>query len=224
MNGGTVPMADPVSLFVLLAIMGVVPFAAMIVSSYTKIVVVLGLLRQAIGIQQTPSNMVISGIAIIVSAYIMAPVFMQAQQSLASGNAISSPGPTNAQQVLRAAESAREPLRTFLDKHADERHKQFFLHAAGQLWPAEQAARLERTDLMVLAPAFLVTELTAAFRIGFLLYLCFVVVDLVIANVLLAMGLQQVQPTNIAIPFKLLLFVVLDGWSKLIYGLVLSYR
>jgi len=213
---------DPISLFLVLSVMSILPFAAMVVSSYTKIVVVLGLLRQAIGVQQTPSNMVLSGIAIIVSCYIMAPVLMEAQQALGVGGVTTQS--SNAQQILKAADAAREPLRGFLDKHADERHKVFFLRAAAQIWPPEQASLLKKTDLLVLAPAFLITELSQAFRIGFLLYLAFVVVDLVIANVLLAMGLSQVQPTQVGIPFKLLLFVMLDGWSKLIYGLVLTYR
>jgi len=216
------PSIDPISLFLLMAVMSVLPFAAMVVSSYTKITVVLGLLRQALGVQQTPSNMVLGGVAIIVSIYVMAPVLMSAQQAFDVG----SPGAatSNAQQLLKAADAAREPFRTFLEKHGDERHKEFFVRAAEQIWPPEQARLLRKSDLIVLAPAFLVTELSASFRIGFLLYLAFIVVDLVIANVLLAMGLSQVQPTQVAIPFKLLLFVVLDGWSKLIYGLVLTYR
>ena len=98
------------------------------------------------------------------------------------------------------------------------------MKAALAVWPPERAKQLQPDDLMVVAPAFLLTELTAAFRIGFLLYLAFIIVDLVIANVLLAMGLSQVSPTNVAIPFKLLLFVLLDGWSQLMHGLVLTYR
>ncbi len=219
----SMPSIDPISLFLILASMSVVPFAAMVVSSYTKIVVVLGLLRQAIGVQQTPSNMVLSGVAIIVSIYVMAPVLMQAQKVIDVGGA-AAPATSSAQQIIRMGEAAREPFRTFLDKHADERHKVFFLRSAAQIWPPEQAQLLKKTDLLVLAPAFLLTELSEAFRIGFLLYLAFIIVDLVIANVLLAMGLSQVQPTSVGIPFKLLLFVVLDGWPKLIYGLVLTYR
>lgn len=218
------PNVDPVSIFLVLSAMAVLPFAAMVVSSYTKIVVVLGLLRQAIGVQQTPSNMVLSGIALILSVYIMAPIIMQAEGALALGNGAPSSQTSNAQQILNAADAAREPLRQFLDKHSESRHKQFFLRSAAQIWPPEQAQALKQTDLLVLAPAFLVSELSAAFRIGFLLYLAFVVVDMVIANVLLAMGLSQVSPTNVGIPFKVLLFVVLDGWSKLIYGLVMTYR
>ena len=217
------PSLDPVSLFLVLTALAALPFAAMVVTSYTKIVVVLGLLRNAIGVQQVPPNMVLNGVAMILSCYIMAPVLMEAGRTLDSGPA----GPaaaTQAQQLLMAGEAAREPFRAFLKKHAAERETQFFLRSAGAVWPAEQAKALRADDLMVLAPAFLLTELTAAFRIGFLLYLAFVVVDIVIANVLLAMGLSQVTPTNVAIPFKLLLFVAMDGWSRLVHGLVLTYR
>lgn len=213
---------DPVSLFLVLLAVAVLPFAAMVVTSYTKIVVVLGLVRNALGVQQVPPNMVLNGVAIILSCYIMAPIVMTAGDRMqVSASATGTPG---AQQLLAASESAREPFRQFLDKHADAREKAFFLKSASALWPPERAAQLKANDLMVLAPAFLLTELTAAFRIGFLLYLAFIVVDLVIANVLLAMGLSQVTPSNVAIPFKLLLFVVLDGWSRLLHGLVLTYR
>lgn len=215
------PSADPVSLFLVLIVLGVLPFAAMVVTSYTKIAVVLGLLRNAIGVQQVPPNMVLNGIAMIVSCYVMAPVLMDAADHMSFGGA---GAPSNAQQILSAADAAREPFRRFLDKHADAPEKAFFLKSAAAVWPPERAQALKKDDLLVLAPAFLLTELAAAFRIGFLLYLAFVVIDLVIANVLLAMGLSQVTPTNVAIPFKLLLFIMLDGWSRLIHGLVLTYR
>jgi type III secretion protein R len=210
---------DPVSLFLVLMALAALPFAAMVVTSYTKIAIVLGLLRNAIGVQQVPPNMVLNGVAIIISCYIMAPVFIEASKGLSVGN-----GASSAQTLMQAADAAREPFRKFLDKHAEEREKQFFLKSAGLIWPADEAAKLKKSDLMVLAPSFLLSELTAAFRIGFLLYLGFIVVDMVIANVLLAMGLSQVTPTNVAIPFKLLLFVTLDGWSRLVHGLVLTYR
>lgn len=216
------PSADPISLFLVMVAMAVLPFAAMVVTSYTKIAVVLGLLRNAIGVQQVPPNMVLNGIALIVSCYVMAPVLMEASEHVQLSSAAGAP--SNAQQMMGAADAAREPFRRFLDKHADANEKAFFLKSAAAIWPPERAQQLKKDDLLVLAPAFLLTELAAAFRIGFLLYLVFVVIDLVIANVLLAMGLSQVTPTNVAIPFKLLLFVVLDGWSKLIHGLVLTYR
>jgi type III secretion protein R len=218
----SLPTVDPLSLLLLLAAMSVLPFAAMVVSSYAKIVVVLGLLRNAIGVQQVPPNTVLNGIALILSCYIMAPVLMDASKGLAAGTP--GLGETNAQQLLRTAEAASVPFRAFLMKHAPERERRFFMRSAQLVWPAARARELKDDDMIVLAPAFLLSELTAAFRIGFLLYLAFIVVDLVIANVLLAMGLSQVTPTNVAIPFKLLLFVALDGWSRLVHGLILTYR
>lgn len=205
-------------LLVVLAI-SVIPFVAMVVTSYMKIVVVLGLLRNALGVQQVPPNMVLNGIAILVSTYIMAPVAISAMNNMQSTS-----GSGTTQTVIQSFAAAREPFRQFLEKHAQEREKRFFLRSATAIWPREQASQLKETDLMVLAPAFTLTELTDAFKIGFLLYIAFIVVDLIIANVLLAMGLSQVQSSSIAIPFKLLLFVAMDGWSTLVHGLVMTYR
>jgi type III secretion protein R len=129
-----------------------------------------------------------------------------------------------ASSLFRIVSDAREPLRAFLSKHARPRERDFFVKSAQQLWPAEQAQALRSDDLMVLVPAFTVSELTAAFTIGFLLYLAFVVIDLVVANVLVALGMMMFSPTVVSVPLKLLLFVLLDGWSKLIHGLILTYR
>lgn len=216
------PSVDPLSLLLVLGGLGVLPFAAMVTTSYTKVVIVLGLLRNALGVQQAPPSTVINGVAIIVSVYIMAPIGMEAGDriKLTEPSAIAS----NADQLLKGVDAASEPFRRFLKKHADEREKLFFLKSAAAVWPPEYAQRLAKDDLLVLVPAFLLTELTEAFKIGFLLYLAFTVIDLVIANVLLSMGLSQVTPTNVAIPFKLLLFVVMDGWARLLHGLVLTYR
>ena len=195
---------------------------AMVLTSYAKIVVVLGLLRSALGVQQVPPNTVLNGIALMISCYIMAPVFMEASDQVqisAEPEALSA-----GQQVIRAGQAGVEPFRTFLQKHAAAREKEFFIKSAFAIWPADRAQQLGKDDLIVLAPAFLLSELAAAFRIGFLLYLTFTVIDLVIANVLLSMGMTQVTPTNVAIPFKLLLFISMDGWSRLIHGLVLTYR
>ncbi|MGN6525381.1 MAG: type III secretion system export apparatus subunit SctR [Burkholderiaceae bacterium] len=212
--------AEVVPLILLVVAIGLVPFVAMMVTSYTKIVVVLGLLRNALGVQQVPPNMVLNGIAIIVSIYIMAPVGMDTFDRIrADGMA-----PTTGAQMAQLMTAAEDPVRRFLVRHAQPREKAFFLKSAAQVWPEDRAKALQADDLIVLAPAFTLTELTSAFRVGFLIYLAFVVVDLVIANVLLALGLSQVTPTQVAIPFKLLLFVVMDGWSTLLHGIVLGYR
>ncbi|KLD76402.1 EscR/YscR/HrcR family type III secretion system export apparatus protein [Xanthomonas hyacinthi] len=208
------------TMLLLVLMLALLPFAAMVVTSYTKIVVVLGLLRNAIGVQQVPPNMVLNGIALIMSCFVMAPVGMEAMRIARGGGGTAA----GANQVLVMMDAARQPFKRFLLAHTREREKAFFIHSARQIWPKEQADALKPDDLIVLAPAFTLTELTDAFRIGFLVYLAFVVVDLVIANALMALGLSQVTPTNVAIPFKLLLFVALDGWSTLLHGLVLTYR
>jgi type III secretion protein R len=215
-----VQFSDITGLLLVVVAISLLPFVAMVVTSYAKIVVVLGLLRNALGVQQVPPNMVLNGIAILVSVYVMAPIGMLAAKTLEGQQLASQPS----QALIQAFGAAREPFRGFLEKHAQEREKRFFLRSAGVVWPKEEAQQLKEDDLIVLAPAFTLTELTDAFKIGFLLYIAFIVVDLIIANVLLAMGLNQVTPTNVAIPFKLLLFVSLDGWSTLIHGLVSTYR
>jgi type III secretion protein R len=217
-----VQFSDLTGLLITVVAISLIPFVAMVATSYAKIVVVLGLLRNALGVQQVPPNMVLNGIAVLVSAYIMAPIGMQAMQTMQTMHR--APGGDTSMVVLDAFDAAKEPFRAFLKKHAHEREKRFFVRSASVIWPKEMAAKIREDDLIVLAPAFTLTEMADAFKIGFLLYIAFIVVDLVIANVLMAMGLNQVQPTNVAIPFKLLLFVAMSGWSTLIHGLVMTYR
>ncbi len=221
-----VQFSDLTGLLIAVVAISLIPFVAMVATSYAKIVVVLGLLRNALGVQQVPPNMVLNGIAILVTAYIMAPIGMEAMQNMQTMQATrhQAGGSDTSAMLLDAVDAGKEPFRAFLQKHAHEREKRFFVRSATAIWPKEMAAKVQENDLIVLAPAFTLTEMADAFKIGFLLYIAFVVVDIVIANVLMAMGLNQVQPTNVAIPFKLLLFVVMDGWSALIHGLVLTYR
>jgi type III secretion protein R len=218
-----VQFSDITGLLIAVVAIGMIPFVAMVATSYAKIVVVLGLLRNALGVQQVPPNMVLNGIAILVTAYVMAPIGMTAVQNMQTMPHRQGGSDTSA-VVLDAFDAGKEPFRAFLKAHAHEREKRFFVHSAAAIWPKEMAAKLHEDDLIVLAPAFTLTEMTDAFKIGFLLYVAFVVVDVVIANVLMAMGLNQLQPTNVAIPFKLLLFVAMNGWSTLIHGLVMTYR
>jgi type III secretion protein R len=207
------------SLLIAALALAVLPFVAMVVTSYTKIVVVLGLLRNALGLQGVPPTSVLNGVALIVTCFVMAPVAMETMHRAH----LTGEGATGA-QVMPLLDAGREPFRAFLKAHTTEREKAFFIRSAREIWPPGRAAELKPDDLIVLAPAFILSELTAAFKIGFLLYLSFIVIDLIIANVLMALGLSQVNPTNVAIPFKLLLFVSLDGWSMLIHGLISTYK
>jgi type III secretion protein R len=216
-------LPDPLAVIAMIAALSLAPFAALLVTSYTKIVVVLSLLRLALGVQQVPPNMVLNGLAIILSIYIMAPIGMQAWDTMKHKGMGGETG-TKFEDLSAAAEAIKAPLKGFLEKHIKERERKFFLKSAEQLWPPKEAHDLRQDDLLVLVPGFTISELTDAFQIGFVIYLAFIVIDLVIANILLALGMQMIAPTVIAVPFKLLLFVVLDGWSQLVHGLVLTYR
>ncbi len=210
---------DPYSLIVLLAGLSLAPFVVVMATSYVKLVVVFSLIRNALGIQQIPPNMVINGLAVILSVYIMAPVGFQMYDALQA----SPLDKVDIPNLQRAAPAVVEPLRSFLAKHSTERERQFFLKSARKMWPKERAETLGERDMLVLIPSFAVGELTSAFQIGFILYLPFIVIDLVISNILMAMGMMMVSPMTISLPFKLLLFVLLDGWTKLTHGLVLGY-
>jgi type III secretion protein R len=214
---------DPFLYFVPLLLLGLAPFFVIMVTSFTKLVVVFSLMRQALGIQQVPPNLVINGLAIVISIFIMAPVGMDIAdamrtKSLPRGERI------KLEQMFEMFSEGKEPLRQFLLKQTKDRERKAFVDFAQKLWPEKRSRDVKDDDLLILVPAFAVSELTAAFQIGFMLYLAFVVIDLVVANVLLAMGMSMVSPTVVSIPFKLLLFVLLDGLSLLIHGLVQTYR
>jgi type III secretion protein R len=214
---------DPIALIAIAFAGALLPFAAILATAYTKIVIVIFLLRQAMGLQNVPPNMVVTALALVLSMFIMAPVGQQGWDAAKSQGTLKKDQLRFADVVL-VFDVMKPPLKAFLSRKASDRDRRFFLRAATELWPRERVAQLETDDLQVLVPAFTVSELTEAFQIGFVLYLMFLVVDLVVANVLLAMGMAMISPTVISTPFKLLLFVMLDGWQRLIQSLVMSYR
>jgi type III secretion protein R len=216
-------MPDPLLIITALVVLGLLPFMALLVTSFTKIVVVLGLLRQALGLQQVPPNMVVNALAIIITLYIMAPIGIHAADTLKG----SLQGPLTSRRfedLTVIYDSVSSPLRGFLHKHTTAHDRAFFVRSAVKLWPQEAASTLQEDDMLVLIPSFTLRELTSAFQIGFIIYLAFVVIDLIVGNVLLALGMQMLSPTVISTPFKMLLFVALDGWERLIHGLILSYQ
>jgi type III secretion protein R len=213
---------DPAVLIPLMFLLGVLPLAMVMMTAYTKIVVVLSLLKNALGLQQVPPAIVTNGLALVLTWYVMYPVGAQIMTAV----------DTNQQTQSSAAKLTvpdllnfgKEPFRTFLDKHSKERERAFFMDAARRLMGEKVAATLTTKDFVVLVPSFAVSELTAAFLIGVLIALPFVVIDLVVANVLMALGMQMMSPTVLSLPIKLLLFVMLDGWSRLSHALVLTYQ
>ncbi|MGO3128098.1 MAG: hypothetical protein ACTIJY_08500 [Luteimonas sp.] len=321
---------SPALVLVTVVSLALAPFVAVMVTSFTKIVVVLSLLRNALGLQQVPPNVVINGLAIVLSIYVMYPVILDVneavqarlegrpppasvqrqiqaraeQQAIREGRPINvrpaatgtpadtdAPAPTSpaaadalaaeaqaqgtpdsvdpmfsavrggssndprqaeaaeqprglaeeitgggtggapaatgggfdTNRMLLMIDAGKEPLRTFLIQHSSNSERAFFLRSVQRMLPPERRDGLTPDDFIVIVPAFTVSELTAAFQIGFLIFLPFLIIDLVVANILLALGMMMLSPTTVSLPFKLLLFVLIDGWAKLVHGLVLTY-
>lgn len=212
-------LPDELSLIIGLILLALIPFIAVMATSFVKMAMVFSLLRNALGVQQIPPNMAIYGLSIILTLYVMAPVALATKDFL-NENPISLSANTSLEYFF---EEGTKPYKSFLTKHINAREKEFFNENIAKLWPAKYANSVSSDSLFILLPAFTISELTRAFEIGFLLYLPFIAIDLIVSNILLAMGMMMVSPMTISLPFKLLLFVMFDGWSRLSHGLVLSY-
>jgi type III secretion protein R len=212
-------MSDPLNLILLLGIAALFPFIAVVATSFIKISIVFSLVRNALGIQQIPPNMALNALAIILSGYIMTPVIVETYDLLTAQKLEY----TTADGLKNAYETGRGPLTRFLNARAAEREKAFFMESARTLWPRKLSDNVTSDNIVIVLPAFTVSQLREAFEIGFLLYLPFIAIDLIISNILLAMGMMMVSPLTISLPFKLFLFVMVDGWSRLILGLVKTY-
>lgn len=210
---------------VLATVIGVAlaPFVGVMVTSFTKIVIVLALLRNALGLQQTPPNIILNGMALVLSLYIMAPVFAEMATAVEEDDEVQLDDNVEVEDLLAMTTVAEAPLREFLYRHSSETERRFFLDSARSTLPEDSDIELADDSFLVVIPAFVVSELAAAFLIGFLIYLPFLIIDLITANLLMALGMIMMPPTLVSLPFKLLLFVVLEGWSQLIHGLVMTY-
>jgi type III secretion protein R len=211
---------SPLAMMGLLALMSLLPFALLMLTSFSKIAVVLSLARSALGTQQAPPTLVLTGLAAVLTGHIMTPVMARMYDAAQASYSQVHSGA----QAVEAAVQVFEPLRTFLVRHGSAEERARLADMARELRPPEEAALVSEEDLFVVIPAFVLTELKEAFQIGFLVFLPFVVLDMVLANVLLALGMQTLSPSQVSLPFKLLLFVAVDGWSLLARGLILGYR
>ncbi len=212
----------PSSALVTVVLLALAPFVAIMVTSFTKIVVVLSLLRNALGVQQVPPNLVLNGLAMILTIYVMYPVGLQISQRIS----LSDQSIETTDGLLDVASQAKEPVREFLIKHSNELERAFFYSTVQSMTSetlTETQSDITPDDFVVVLPAFIISELSEAFQIGFLIYLPFIIIDLVVSNILMALGMMMLSPTIVSLPFKLLLFVMVDGWAKLSHGLVLSY-
>jgi type III secretion protein R len=216
-------LSRPIVLVVALAIASLLPFAFMTVTAFVKIATVLQIVRSAIGAQGVPSGSVIMALAAALTLVAMAPV---GDKIAARAAPLLSAKEDTVALVRAGVDAVREPLREFLKANASEAERDRFLEVARRARRDEPGleGHVGADDLTVVIPAFIVTELGEAFAVGFLIYLPFLVIDLVISNLLLALGMQMMSPTQVSLPFKLLLFVAIDGWGLLARALVTGYR
>ncbi|KRP42874.1 type III secretion protein R [Pseudomonas libanensis] len=210
---------DPVVLAIFLGALSLMPMLLVVCTAFLKIVIVLMITRNAIGVQQVPPGMAINGIALAATLFIMAPVGYEMAEIVK----VSPLDLTSVGALQQTGTEAIKPLRTFMLRNSDPDILTHLLENSARMWPAQMAQEVQREDLILLVPAFVLSQLQAGFEIGFLIYIPFIVIDLIVSNLLLALGMQMVSPMTISLPLKLLLFVMVSGWSRLLDSLFLSY-
>lgn len=217
-----------VTMMAVIALVALLPFAVILLTSFLKIVIVLSLLRNALGVQQAPPNQALTGIALLMSIYVMFPTCVAMYD--AGRDYIAKDAPKNlfssssAVYIYNVVDKTKEPLKKFLERNMSVGHQRNFYQLAYRSMPKDFQKDLKMDDFIVLAPAYITSQLKGAFEIGVLIYLPFFVIDLVTSNILLAMGMMMLSPLTIALPLKLLLIVMTDGWTLVIQGLVQTYK
>jgi type III secretion protein R len=225
-QSGPSETANPIVLIIVIGALALAPFGLIMLTSFVKIAVVLSILRSALGTQQVPPNQVITGISLILTIFIMSPVVekMYAEAgTVPNTSAIFSE--MSVSELLEASKRGKEPLRKFLLVHADPAHQKLFFDLSQRMAVknGNDPAAITPDEFRVIVPAFVTTQLTEAFQIGFFIFIPFLIIDMVVANILQAMGMFMLSPTVISLPFKLLLFVLVNGWELIIKNLVLQF-
>jgi len=211
-SGGTT--ARIVQLFLVITIVSIAPSILVMMTSFTRVVVVLSLLRSAMGVQQTPPNMVIVSLSLFLTAFIMMPTLEEIYSEAIE--------PLSSEEITEqeALERAAMPIRSFMLGQVREQDLMLFLEVSGT---EEEVLDPEETPLQALIPAFMISELRRAFEIGFLMFLPFIIIDMTVASVLMSMGMMMLPPIVMSLPFKLIFFVLVDGWYLVAGSLLKSY-
>jgi type III secretion protein R len=221
MNSDAAFAGGPLSTALTLLVVGLLPLAFVGLTAFVKISTVLTIARAAIGAQGVPSNVVVLALAAALSMVAMAPVGTAIGERVAP--VLETPDAKEPAVLGRLAEAVADPLGRFLFANSSERERDRFFELARKARPEAQRDEVRRNAFIVVVPAFLVTELIEAFALGFAIFLPFLVIDFVVANVLVALGAQALGPSQVSLPFKLLLFVAADGWGLLAEALVTGY-
>ena len=219
---GSQTISINVQLMIILSLLTLLPALLLVMTSFTRVIIVLSILRQAIGFNQTPSNQILVGLSFFLTLYIMSPVFSEI-------NALAlQPYLSKALSPEMAAKKAILPLKKFMLTHTQESELIFFNHFLekknSKKTNSVAVIKNDSVSLFVLLPAFVVSELKIAFQMGFLLFVPFLIIDLLVSSVLMSMGMLMLSPMMISLPLKLMLFVVIDGWSLIIDTLASSYQ
>ncbi len=212
-NGDGQTYSVTLEILALMTMLTLLPAILLMMTSFTRIIIVLSILRQALGTAQTPSNQIILGLALFLTLFVMSPVFDQVYQLAVQ------PYLDGSLSAIDALRAATEPFKTFMLAQTRETDIRMFADIAG----VTEIESPEKTPLTLLMPAFVTSELKTAFQIGFLIFIPFVVIDLVVASVLMSMGMMMLSPMIISLPFKLMLFVLVDGWSLIMGTLASSF-
>lgn len=210
---------DPVSLALTLALLALAPLMVVSSTAFLKISCVLLIVRSAIGVQQVPGNMVVYAIATVMTLLVMSPVLSASQQALTRDGAL----PSNSIQIVDRMPAALVPIKDFMRRNLNADYHQSMIATAEKFRRKYGGPTSGPDDLVTILPAFVLSELSSAFRIGLALYLPFVIIDLVVSSVLMALGMMMVSPQTITTPLKVVVFVAVDGWARLMDGLMLSY-
>ena len=207
-------LAVTIQIILLITLLTLAPAILILVTSFTRIIIVLSLLRHALSTQQIPPNQVLVGLALFLTFFIMYPVFVEIND-----NAVQ-PYLSGEIDQRAAFENAVVPLRAFMFRHVRQKDLALFTRVAGQPRPANY----DEISTRVLIPSFVISELRVAFQMGFMLFIPFLIIDMVVASVLMSMGMLMLPPIMVSLPFKILLFVLVDGWNLLIHSLVVSFQ
>ena len=202
-----------IQILALMTLLSLLPAIIMMMTAFTRIIVVMAILRQALGLQQTPSNQVVLGMSIFLTAFIMMPVFEKVNEVAIQ------PYLNETIKPLEALERASEPMKEFMLAQTRETDLNLFVRISGR----KDLLSPDETPLHILIPAFVTSELKTAFQIGFLLFIPFLIIDLVVASILMAMGMMMLSPIIISLPFKIMLFVLIDGWALVMGTLANSF-
>lgn len=215
-NAGSASLESTLQILILLTVLALAPSILIMVTSFTRIIVVLHFLRTALGTQTTPPNQVMIGLALFITFAIMSPVFNQVYTEAVK--------PLSAGEIKQeqALETGIKPLKTFMLKQTRDKDLKLFMTINGT--SSDEIKDYDDISITTIIPAFIISELRTAFIIGFLIYLPFIVIDMVVASTLMSMGMMMLPPTTISLPFKILLFVLADGWNLVIDQLVRSFQ